>query len=109
MLSENDKYILENRVKPLVTDELLEEQRQRPFGPQSPDMVEVLDFLRRSPDSELPRYIVLETADGFLLGTRVDEPGGSPVLLYPATVYATRGEAEHAVFRLRLKDYGALA
>jgi hypothetical protein len=108
-LSENDRYILEHRVRPLVTEELLAEQRERPFGPQSPAMVDVLDFLRRSPDPELPRYIVLETGAGFVIAERSSRPGVAPTPLVPPRVLPTRGAAEHAIFRLRLQDYGVLA
>jgi len=105
-LSENDRYILEHRVKPLVTEDLLAEQRERPFGPQSPTLIEVLDFLRRSPDPALPRYIVLETADGFVIAERADHPGTAPTPIVPLLVLPSRGAAEHAIFLLRLKDYG---
>jgi len=105
-LSENDRYILEHRVKPFVTADLVAEQRERPFGRQSVAMIEVLDFLRRSPDPDLPRYIVLDTAAGFEIAERSARPGAAPVPITPALVLPTREAAEHAIFRLRLKDYG---
>jgi hypothetical protein len=105
-LTENDRYILEHRVRPLITPELLAEQREFPFGPQSSAMIEVLDFLRRSPDPDLPRYIVLETAGGFVIAERASRPGIAPTPIEPPTVLADRGAAEHAIFLLRLKDYG---
>jgi hypothetical protein len=96
-------------VKPLVTDDLIAEQRERPFGPQSTAMVEVLDFLRRSPDPDLPRYIVLETPAGFAIAHRPATPGAAPTPLAPPSVLPTRGAAEHAIFQLRLRDYGVIA
>ena len=105
-LTENDRYILEHRVRPLITPELLAEQAEFPFGPQSTAMVEVLDFLRRSPDPDLPRYIVLETAEGFVIAERPGRPGIAPAPLDPPAVLPDRGAAEHAIFRLRLRDYG---
>lgn len=108
-LSENDRYILEHRVKPLVTDEVIAEQRADPFGRQSPALAEILDFLRRSPDPDLPRYIVLETTDGFVVAIRSDVPGHPPTPLDPPVVLPDRGSAEHTIFRHRLRDYGAWA
>jgi hypothetical protein len=106
VLSVNDRHILENRVKPLVTDALIAEQAADPFGPQSPALTEVLDFLRRGPDLDLPRYIVLDLAAGFVLAARADGPGEPPVPLEPPLVRPTRAAAEHAIFLLRLRDYG---
>jgi hypothetical protein len=108
-LSENDQYILDNRVKLLVTDALLAEQREDPLGRQSTAMVEVLDFLRRSPDPDLPRYIVLDTGEGFVIAARSSTPGTAPTPIEPAAVLPTRAAAENAIFELRLKDYGVIA
>ncbi|MFI5953278.1 hypothetical protein [Cryptosporangium sp. NPDC051539] len=105
-LSENDRYILEHRVAPLITADVIAEQRADPFGRQSPDLTEVLDFLRRSPDPDLPRYIVLDTADGYEVAVRADTPGDPPVSLAPREVLPDRGAAEHAIFLHRLRDYG---
>lgn len=108
-LSVNDRYILDDRVRPLVTAELIAEQRESPFGPQSPALAEVMDFIRRSPDPDLPRYIVLDTPAGFVIAARSPMPGQPPVPLDPSVVLPSRADAEHAIFRLRLADYGVLA
>lgn len=108
-LSVHDEEILRRRVRGLVDDELLAEHRARPFGPHSPALIEVLDFLRRNPDPELPRYLVLDDGSGagLLVGVRAARPGDSPRPLGGERL-AARGEAEHAVFLRRLADYGAL-
>jgi hypothetical protein len=106
-LSLHDEEILRRRVRSLVDAELLTEHRERPFGAHSPALVEVLDFLRRNPDPELPRYLVLDTGEGFAIGVRAERRGAPPVRL-DGELLATRAEAEHAVFRRRLEDYGAL-
>jgi hypothetical protein len=108
-LSDNDRHILERRLKPLVTADLIAEQLADPFGPQSPALTEVMDFLRRSPDPELPRYIVLDTAAGFVIAERSATPGHPPTPLHPPMVLPDRAAAEHAIFRLRLRDYGVIA
>lgn len=106
-LSLHDQEILRRRVYGLVDDDLLAEHRERPFGPHSPALIEVLDFLRRNPDPEMPRYLVLDEGEGFGVGTRSPDRGAPPT---PAgdERFATRGEAEHAVFLRRLADYDAL-
>jgi len=107
-LSEHDRYLLEHRVRHLVTEPLLAEQRRNPLGRPSPALIEVLDFLRRSPDPELPRYLVLTTLDGFVIAERPAAPGLPPTPIAPRRVLPTRADAEHAIFRLRLRDYGML-
>ena len=106
-LSIHDQEILRRRVYGLVDDELLAEHRERPFGPHSPRLIEVLDFLRRNPDPEQPRYLVLDDGEGFEVGVRSSERGAPPASL-EGERFATRAEAEHAVFLRRLADYGAL-
>jgi hypothetical protein len=108
-LSIHDKEILRRRVYGLVDDELLAEHRERPFGPHSPRLIEVLDFLRRNPDPEQPRYLVLDDGEGFEVGMRASERGAPPTAVDDDERFATRAEAEHAVFLRRLADYGAFA
>jgi len=108
-LSLHDQEILRRRVYALVDDELLAEHREQPFGRHSPRLVEVLDFLRRNPDPELPRYLVLDDGEGFEIGVRSPERGAPPTPGDGDERFATRAEAEHAVFLRRLSDYGAIA
>jgi hypothetical protein len=107
VLSLHDDEILRRRVRGLVDAELLAEHRERPFGPHSPALVEVLAFLRRNPDPELPRYLLLADGRGFGVGMRAAERGAPPMALGGERLQ-TRAEAEHAVFLRRLADYGAL-
>jgi hypothetical protein len=107
-LSIHDKEILRRRVYGLVDDELLAEHREHPFGTHSPRLTEVLDFLRRNPDPEQPRYLVLDDGEGFEVGVRAAERGAPPIKVDDDVRFKTRGEAEHAVFLRRLADYGAL-
>ncbi|WP_214105913.1 hypothetical protein [Acrocarpospora catenulata] len=109
VLSVQDEFIRANRIRALVTPELLAEARANPpRGRQSAALVEVLDFLRRNPDPELPRYAVLRTPDGFAVVRRAPVRGAPPT---PdgADRYPTRQEAEHAVLLRRLRDYEVLS
>jgi hypothetical protein len=104
-LSIQDSAILSRRVSRLVDGSLVAEHRASPFGPHSPKLIEVLDFLRRNPDAERPRYVVLDLGSEFAIGIRSAGRGEEP-LVDGADRYPTRGEAEHAVFLRRLRDYG---
>jgi hypothetical protein len=104
-LTANDREILRRRVRPLVDAKLVAEHRGNPFGPHSPALAEVLDFLRRSPDLELPRYILIDTGYGFAVGDRSARRGDPPERV-DGHAFPTRAEAEHAVFLRRLADYG---
>jgi hypothetical protein len=109
MLAPADQTILQRRVRPLVTAELVARHGARPFGPHDHDVLEVLHFLRRSPDPELPSYFVLALGEPqrWSVGTR--SPGrGEPLEAVDEVTYPTRAAAEHAVFTRRLADYGLL-
>lgn len=104
-LSIQDEWILETRVRSLVTAALMAEAAARPTGPYSRDLVEVMDFVRRNPDPDKPRYLIVRTAAGFAVGVRPPVRGGAPRLL-DGPRHATRDAAEHAVLVHRLRDYG---
>jgi hypothetical protein len=96
---------LRDRLERLMRPELVEEHRRDPFGAPSPELGDVLAFLRRNPAPDLPRYVVLAGDDGFAIGVRPDERD-APVPAAGPERFATRAEAEHAVFLRRLADYG---
>lgn len=104
-LSIQDAHILRTRIAPLVSRELLERFRANPQPPHDADIVEVLDFLRRNPDPELPRYVTVKLQDGFAVAART-APAGMPPVLVDSARYPDRGAAEYAVIERRLRDYG---
>jgi hypothetical protein len=95
-------------LRPLVTRALIAEHRRAPFGPHSPDLTRVLDFLRRNPDPELPRYLVLDEGACFRIAMRAPDREAPP-LPADAERFPDRAAAEHGVFLRRLRDYGLLA
>lgn len=105
-LSFSDRGILQRQVRPLFSAALVAEHRAHPFGPHSPPLAELLQFLRRNPDPELPRYVVLRSGipPCWQVGVLRRE---SASLFAPVdgVHHATRGSAEHAVFLKRLSDY----
>lgn len=109
MLPPADQTILERRIRPLVTADLIARHGARPFGPHDPDVLEVLHFVRRSPDPELPSYFVLAQGDPQRWFAGARPPGrGEPLTALDDTTYGSRAEAEHGVFVRRLADYGLL-
>jgi hypothetical protein len=104
-LSVSDDFILHNRIHPLVTGELIARARARPYPPYDPDIAEVLDFVRRNPDPERPRYLIVQLSDGFALARRAQMAGLPPVIVDDAR-HPDRGAAEHAVLEQRLRDLG---
>jgi N,N-dimethylformamidase len=108
-LSPADRTILETRLRRLLHPAVLQEHRANPFGPYSPELQELLQFLRRSPDPTLPSYVLLArgTPQHWAIGRRA-AVRGEPATQVDATTYATRGEAEHAVFLRRLVEHGLL-
>ena len=104
-LSAQDRAI-RDRLAARVTPELVAEHGAAPFGPHSPALQEVLDFLRRNPAPDLPRYVVLDLGGSFAVAARTAR--GLPPEPVDAERHADEAAAEHAVFLRRLADYGLL-
>ena len=98
---------IRDRLAGMVTPGLVAEHRRSPFGPHSPALAEVMDFLRRNPAPDRPRYVVLREGDGFAIGVR---PAVRDAAVASAgdERFPTRAGAEHGVFLRRLADYGLL-
>lgn len=109
ILAPPDSAILERRVRGLVTAEIVSEHRAAPFGPHSPQLTEVLHFLRRNPAANVPRYVVRRRGEPprWTVGLKPAYPGG-PIAVVGEREHATREEAEHDVFLRRLDFYGLL-
>lgn len=109
-LSPGDREIYDRRLKALASPERIEEHRCDPLGQHSADLTELLHFLRRSPDPELPSYTVLLLDDPprWTVAVRPAERGTAMHRVDERT-YESRAEAEHAVFLRRLEDYGLIA
>jgi hypothetical protein len=100
-----DRAILERRIRGLATPAFVAEHRDRPFGPHSPELVEVLHFLRRNVARNRPRYVCLR--DGQPPVWRIGvAAGGRAFEAVDETTYERREDAEHAVFLRRLSDLG---
>lgn len=96
---------LRDRLKALITPELIAEHAAAPLGPHSDALARVLNYFRRG---EMPdKYAILQ--DGppeawtYSVLALSGEPGKPPRVVDDRT-YATRDEAYHAVFLLRIND-----
>ncbi|GAB7387634.1 hypothetical protein BSNK01_14710 [Bacillaceae bacterium] len=104
---ETDKRILENKIKPLITKELIEEHRKNPIGKHSRELDVVLNYLRRNHEEMEGKYLIIctEPHKKWCLG---QHPGarGVPYKIFMDECYDSREAAEHALFIKRLKKYG---
>lgn len=96
---------LRDRLKALITPELIEEHRRAPLGPHSDGLARVLNYFRRG---EMPdKYAILQ--DGPPEAWRytvmaLSGVPGQPPRVVDDRIYSTRDEAYHAVFLLRVND-----
>lgn len=109
--------IAREEVLPVITDELIEEHRQNPFGPHSDDLYRLLTFLRKmewhpeAPWRDEERYIVImvEPYSKWAIGKNPQERGEPPYMVDEKR-FDTQEEIEHEVFLRRLKklqnDFG---
>lgn len=90
-------------MRELATDDLLEEHARAPFGPHGPRLHQLATYFRLHPTAG--KYALVRTpgGEGFaicrLTGTRY-----AATELVDEKIYASRAEAEHAVFQRRFHD-----
>ncbi len=106
-------FFLERRraeLRPLITDELIEEHHNNPrglHGHHSNALQEVLNFLRMMPVAGEPFVFVAEPHRRYLVGT-LSGRGQDPAI-DPNRCFDNETEAVHAVFLDRLKHFGLLS
>ena len=95
---------LRDRLKDLITPELIEEHRQKPLGQHSDALDRVLNYFRRG---DMPdKYAIMRLPEDFNAFKIVALSGerGSPPRLVDDRIYHSVDEAYHAVFLLRVND-----
>jgi hypothetical protein len=92
------------RIDPRRDREVVDEFRENPIGHHSPNLQRVLNTLRGGP---LAGKYVLVCTKPFAEWVLARHPGerGKPIELLPEHKFASREEAEWAVFRLRWKAH----
>ena len=95
---------LRDRLKALITPELIEEHRLRPLGQHSDALSRVLNHFRRGEVAD--KYAILRQSGQFHAYKIVAFSGvrGAPPRLVDDRVYTDINEAYHAVFLLRVND-----
>lgn len=91
------------RIKALVTDELIAEHAAKPLGQHSDALERVLQYFRRQPTAG--KYIVVATKawGEYRIGVLSEARGQVPEVLEDET-FATEEEALHGIFVRRVRD-----
>lgn len=104
-----DRKILEENVKRLVTQEIVEEHARNPFGQHSDALERILIYLRKHQLRMQGKYVIVCTQPhqkwciGELSGVR-----GVPPQIYEKECFTSIKEAEHYIFLRRLKEFGLI-
>ena len=108
-LLDNDRTILENEIRPLVTPELIEEHRSNPIGFHSDGLERVLIYLRKHHLDLAGKYVIVRRRlhEDYRIGVLSGVRGEGPRVLEDEK-FSSREEAEHGVFLRRLKDLDLL-
>lgn len=95
---------LRERLKALVTAEVIEEHRSKPLGQHSDALSRLLNYFRRAEVAD--KYAIMRQAGQFHSYKIVAFSGvrGAPPRLVDDRVYTDINEAYHAVFLLRVND-----
>jgi len=94
---------LRERLRALITDELIAEHAERPLGQHSDALERVLNYLRRAPTRG--KYVIVCTRpwQEWRIGVLSGERGVPPRLLEGST-FRSEAEALHGVFLQRIRD-----
>lgn len=107
---ELSQKILEEKIKPLITTEILEEHKKNPIGHHSDELETVLVFLRRWFNRTKGKYVLVCTKhDGWTGKWCIGEMSGVrgvPPKIFSDECFDSREAAEHGVFLKRLKLLG---
>src|SRR3954463_10471092 len=94
------------RIRALVTDELIEEHARKPLGQHSDALERVLAYFRRQPIAGKYVIIATEPWHEYRIGVMSGRRGELPQLLEDET-FSTEEEAMHGVFLRRIRDLRA--
>jgi hypothetical protein len=94
------------RIKALITDELITEHAARPLGQHSDALERVVQYFRRQPGAGKYIIVATEAWGEYRIGVLSGERGQVPEILGDAT-FATEEEAMHGIFLRRVSDLTA--
>lgn len=95
---------LRDKLKSMVTPELIEEHRLKPLGQHSDALARLLNYFRRGEMAD--KYAIMRDPDNFNHYSIVAFSGvrGAPPRMVDDKIYENIDEAYHAVFLLRIND-----
>lgn len=95
---------LRDRLKQMITPELIEEHRTDPLGHHSDALSRVLNYFRRAEMAD--KYVIMRLKDGEELYRIMAVSGvrGMPPRVVDDKQYDALNDAYHAVFLLRVND-----
>lgn len=105
----SQQNMIESNIKLLITPEIIEEHQRQPIGQHSPDLSQILIYLRRNHPKLKQKYIIVCTRPhqqwciAKLSGRR-----GVPPSLCEDACFVSEAAAEHGVFVRQLQDLGLL-
>jgi hypothetical protein len=94
------------RIKALITDELIAEHAARPLGQHSDALERVVQYFRRQPGAGKYIIVATEAWGEYRIGVLSGERGQVPEILGDAT-FGTEEEAMHGIFLRRVADLTA--
>jgi branched-chain amino acid transport system permease protein len=92
------------RIKALVTDDLIEEHRRKPLGQHSDALERVLNYLRRQPQPGKYVIVAIRPWEEYRIGVLSGVRGTPARILEDSDTFASEEEAMHGVFVRRIRD-----
>jgi hypothetical protein len=105
-----DRRLFEERVRPLVTPEVIDEHRRTPIGKHSDELERILVHLRRHGNQMKGKRLIVSTRphQEWCIGTHSGVRGVPPTVNREER-YPSRPAAEHGLFLRRLRDRDAIS
>jgi hypothetical protein len=100
-----DDRLFEERVRPLITPEVIDEHRRTPIGKHSDELERILLHLRRHGNQMKGKRLIVCTKlhEEWCIGTHSGVRGVPPTV-NREECYSSRLAAEHGLFLRRLRD-----
>lgn len=95
--------IVRQRLRALVTEELIAAHRQNPSGPHGDDLERLLNYFRRAAVADKYAILAVKPFEEYRVVALSGQPGVPPRTVDEKT-YAQPDEAQHAVFVRRVHD-----
>jgi branched-chain amino acid transport system permease protein len=92
------------RIKALITDELIAEHEARPLGQHSDALQRVLGYFRRQPQRGKYIIVAVRPWEEYRIGVLTGVRGQPARLLEDSEAYPTEEAAMHGIFLRRVRD-----